>query len=729
MELLVVGRPWNRGTELEAERGEKIKKFLQEFYQDEEFGKKQFKYGNQLVQLAHREQVVMYIDLDDIAEDDPELVDSICENAKRYARLFADAVQELLPQFKEREVVNKDVLDVYIEHRLMMEQRSRDPGTARSSQNQYPPELLRRFELYFQGPSSNKPRVIREVKADSVGKLVTVRGIVTRVSEVKPRMVVATYTCDQCGAETYQPIQSPTFMPLIMCPSQECQTNRSGGRLYLQTRGSKFIKFQEMKMQEHSDQVPVGNIPRSITVLVEGENTRIAQPGDHISVTGIFLPILRTGFRQVVQGLLSETYLEAHRVVKMSKSEEEESARELSREELRQIAEEDFYEKLAASIAPEIYGHEDVKKALLLLLVGGVDKTPRGMKIRGNINICLMGDPGVAKSQLLSYIDRLAPRSQYTTGRGSSGVGLTAAVLRDSVSGELTLEGGALVLADQGVCCIDEFDKMAEADRTAIHEVMEQQTISIAKAGILTTLNARCSILAAANPAYGRYNPRRSLEQNIQLPAALLSRFDLLWLIQDRPDRDNDLRLAQHITYVHQHSRQPPAQFEPLNMKLMRRYIAMCQEKQPMVPESLADYITAAYVEMRREAWASKDATYTSARTLLAILRLSTALARLRMVDTVEKEDVNEAIRLMEMSKDSLLGDKGQAARTQRPADVIFATVRELVSEGQSVRFSEAEQRCISRGFTPAQFQAALDEYEELNVWQVNNARTWITFV
>jgi DNA replication licensing factor MCM7 len=709
---------------------EKVKKFLQEFYQDDEFGKKQFKYGNQLVKLAHREQVALYVDLDDVAEEDPELVDSICENAKRYSRLFADVLQELLPQYKEREVVNKDVLDVYIEHRLMMEQRSRDPGAIRSPQNQYPPELMRRFELYFQGPSSNKPRVIREVRADSVGKLVTVRGIVTRVSEVKPRMVVATYTCDQCGAETYQPIQSPTFMPLIMCPSQECQTNRSGGRLYLQTRGSKFVKFQEMKMQEHSDQVPVGNIPRSVTVLVEGENTRIAQPGDHVSVTGIFLPVLRTGFRQVVQGLLSETYLEAHRIVKMNKSEDDEAgAGELSREELRQIAEEDFYEKLAASIAPEIYGHEDVKKALLLLLVGGVDQSPRGMKIRGNINICLMGDPGVAKSQLLSYIDRLAPRSQYTTGRGSSGVGLTAAVLRDSVSGELTLEGGALVLADQGVCCIDEFDKMAEADRTAIHEVMEQQTISIAKAGILTTLNARCSILAAANPAYGRYNPRRSLEQNIQLPAALLSRFDLLWLIQDRPDRDNDLRLAQHITYVHQHSRQPPTQFEPLDMKLMRRYVAMCREKQPTVPESLADYITAAYVEMRREAWASKDATYTSARTLLAILRLSTALARLRMVDTVEKEDVNEAIRLMEMSKDSLLGDKGQTARTQRPADVIFATIRELVSGGRSVRFSEAEQRCISRGFTPAQFQAALDEYEELNVWQVNTSRTKITFV
>ncbi|XP_029437745.1 DNA replication licensing factor MCM7 isoform X1 [Rhinatrema bivittatum] len=711
---------------------EKCKTFLQEFYRHDEFGKKHLTYRSQLAALAHREQVALYIDLDDVTEEDPELVDCICENTRRYTSLFADAVQELLPEYKEKEVVNKDTLDVYIEHRLIMEQRGRDPGEIRDPHNQYPPELMRRFELYFKGPSASKSRVIREVKADSIGKLVTIRGIVTRVTEVKPMMVVATYTCDQCGAETYQPIQSPTFMPLIMCPSRECQTNRSGGRLYLQTRGSKFIKFQEIKVQEHSDQVPVGNIPRSMTVFVRGENTRRAQPGDHVSVTGVFLPMLRTGFRQIVQGLLSETYLEAHRIVKMNKTEDDElGTEELSEEELKQITEEDFYEKLAASIAPEIYGHEDVKKALLLLLVGGVDHSPRGMKIRGNINICLMGDPGVAKSQLLSYIDRLAPRSQYTTGRGSSGVGLTAAVMKDPVTGEMTLEGGALVLADEGICCIDEFDKMMDTDRTAIHEVMEQQTISIAKAGIMTTLNARCSILAAANPAYGRYNPKKTVEQNIQLPAALLSRFDLLWLIQDRPDRDNDLRLAQHITYVHQHSRQPPSQFQALDMKLMRRYITMCKRKQPAIPESLADYLTAAYVEMRKEARTSKDTTYTSARTLLSILRLSTALARLRLVDTVEKEDVNEAMRLMEMSKDSLLGDKGQMTRTQRPADVIFATIREMVPEkgARSVKFAEAEQRCVSKGFTPAQFEAALEEYEDLNVWQVNQARTKITFI
>lgn len=321
---------------------------------------------------------------------------------------------------------------------------------------------------------------------------------------------------------------------------------------------------------------------------------------------------------------------------------------------MSELSQDDFYDRLATSLAPEIYGHMDVKKALLLLLVGGVDKRPDGMKIRGNINICLMGDPGVAKSQLLGYISRLALRSQYTTGRGSSGVGLTAAVMKDPLTGEMTLEGGALVLADQGICCIDEFDKMAEVDRISIHEVMEQQTISIAKAGIMTTLNARVSILAAANPAFGRYNPRRTIEQNIQLPAALLSRFDLLWLIQDKPDRDNDLRLAKHITFVHSHGKQPPTKVKSLEMSLMRRYIQLCKRKIPVIPTELTDYIVGAYVELRREARNNKDMTFTSARNLLGILRLSTALARLRLSDRVDKDDVAEALRLLEMSKDSL---------------------------------------------------------------------------
>ncbi|XP_019761238.1 DNA replication licensing factor Mcm7 [Dendroctonus ponderosae] len=708
-----------------------LKTFLLEFCTQNSDGVKNFKYSNQLTLLAHREQIALQVELDDLHTFDEELANEIIDNTRRYTTLLSDIVFELLPTFVERDVVAKDALDVYIEHRQMMEQRTRRPNVVREARNQFPPELMKRFEIYFKDLSTRKNQPIREVKADQLGRLVTVRGIVTRCTEVKPIMSVATYTCDQCGAETYQPIASLSFMPETLCPSDDCKVNKSGGRLYLQTRGSKFVKFQELKIQEHSDQVPVGHIPRTLTVFCRGEVTRQAAPGDHIAVTGIFLPLVRQGFRQITAGLLSETYLDAHRVFSLNKSAEDElESNQLTPEQLATLTEDDFYSKLALSIAPEIYGHEDVKKALLLLLVGGVDKRPDGMKIRGNINICLMGDPGVAKSQLLGFIDRLALRSQYTTGRGSSGVGLTAAVMKDPFTGEMMLEGGALVLADQGVCCIDEFDKMADGDRTAIHEVMEQQTISIAKAGILTCLNARVSILAAANPAYGRYNPKRTIEQNIQLPAALLSRFDLLWLIQDKADRDNDLRLAKHITFVHQNCKQPPGPSEALNMSVMRKYIALCKLKEPVIPEDLTEFIVEAYVELRKEARNSKDMTFTSARNLLGILRLSTALSRLRLSNVVEKADVNEAIRLMEMSKDSLnqtFENKGY--RPPNVNDKIFAIIRELAGSEKTVKVSDVLEKCASKGYNPDQVDGCIEEYEELNVWQVNQTRSKLTFI
>jgi DNA replication licensing factor MCM7 len=714
-----------------------IKRFMTDFYTDlpdDGLGGpgKAFKYSKQLREIANREQVALQIDIGDLATHNQDLADACIDNAKRYNELFYDAVQELLPEYKDKDTVHKDTLDVYIEHRLLAEQRLYSADAPRDAKNRFPNELLRRFEVYFRAPPSMKSVSVRQIKARSIGKLVNVKGVVIRATEVKPMLQVATYTCDRCGAETYQPINSASFMPIEMCQSQDCQVNKSGGRLCLQTRGSKFVKFQEIKIQEHSEQVPVGNIPRALTIYARGENTRLCRPGDHVGVTGIFLPVLKTGFRQMQQGLLSDTFIECHSLVKLNKTEDEEMlADQLTEEEAARICEDDFYSKLTNSIAPEIYGHEDVKKALLLMLVGGVDKNPKGMKIRGNINICLMGDPGVAKSQLLGYIDRLAMRSQYTTGRGSSGVGLTASVMKDPITGEMVLEGGSLVLADQGICCIDEFDKMMESDRTAIHEVMEQQTISIAKAGIMTSLNARVSILAAANPAFGKYNPKKTIEQNIQLPAALLSRFDLLWLIQDKPNRDSDLRLAQHITYVHQHNIQPPTNFTPLDMKLMRRYIALCKSKQPVVPQSLTDHFVSVYVEMRKEARVATDTTFTSARTLLAVLRLSTALARLRLSNVVERDDVNEAIRLMEMSKESLKPKYETLQRPKSVSDQIFAIVREMapINGPRVVNYHEAQEKCSRKGFTPEMFNECSKTYEELNVWLVNNARTKITFI
>jgi DNA replication licensing factor MCM7 len=247
----------------------------------------------------------------------------------------------------------------------------------------------------------------------------------------------------------------------------------------------------------------------------------------------------------------------------------------------------------------------------------------------------------------------------------------------------------------------------------------------------MTTLNARVSILAAANPAFGKYNPKKTIEQNIQLPAALLSRFDILWLIQDKPDRDSDLRLAQHITYVHQHNVQPPTNFTPLDMKLMRRYIALCKTKQPLVPESLTDYIVSVYVEMRKEARVSTDSTFTSARTLLAILRLSSALARLRLSNEVEKDDVKEAIRLMEMSKDSLRQSYETVQKPKSAADQIFAIVREMVAgkDPRVISYTEAQEKCARKGFTPEMFNECSRTYEDLNVWVVNNSRTKITFI
>ena len=416
---------------------------------------------------------------------------------------------------------------------------------------------------------------------------------------------------------------------------------------------------------------------------------------------------------------------------------------------------ENVYEVLSQSLAPEIYGHEDVKKALLLLLIGGVTKRmDEGMKLRGDLNVLLMGDPGVAKSQLLKHIATVAPRGIYTTGKGSSGVGLTAAVVRDATTKEMTLEGGALVLADMGICCIDEFDKMEEGDRTAIHEVMEQQTVSIAKAGITTTLNARSSVLAAANPIYGRYNKKLSASQNINLPNALLSRFDLLFLLLDIANYEKDEALARHVTYVHRFSRNPAMKFEPVRPEVLRYFIAIAKQYQPNIPEHLCGYIVEAYVTLRQQdvneharerqqqqfhqrqygdGGANDAQTAMTARQLLSILRLSQALARLRFSTEVIHQDVDEAIRLVYVSKASLseqddVNDFGSSAkpgstnrgvRSSGSSDVtskIFRLLLEFATDRnvKVLAMSDLEPVVLHKGFTSQQLNACIGYYQEL---------------
>lgn len=321
--------------------------------------------------------------------------------------------------------------------------------------------FFRRSNLYFRPEAADSPLAVRDVRGAHLGKLITVRGIVTRVSEVKPLLQVNAYTCDSCGAEIFQDVDGKKITPLTECITEVCVQNQSRGKLHMQTRASKFTPFQECKIQEmvswlmnqvtcrlltvfitsQADQVPVGHIPRSMNIHLYGSQARGVTPGDVVHIGGIFLPIPYEGFKSMRLGLLTDSYLEAHHVRQLKKQYEKMTTTEETVRAVQELSQSrDLYHKLASSIAPEIFGHEDVKKALLLLLVGGVTKKMGdGMRIRGDLNICLMGDPGVAKSQLLKYISKVAPRGVYTTGRGSSGVGLTAAVMRDPVTDEFVL--------------------------------------------------------------------------------------------------------------------------------------------------------------------------------------------------------------------------------------------------------------------------------------------------
>ena len=740
----------------------KIESFLREFKSnddevDKKYGKK--KYMILMQKIANRELTILEIYTEDLESyftsqnksDDLALLDCIFNNTKTYINLFKDAVDDLMPnsskQFPIEEILMNKT-DIIHKHRLqnLNNLSNEDKEKANKNKSGIPKELTRRYELIIvPGPGSkNKTIPLRQLKASQIGSLQTIKGIVVKMTDVKPFLKVASYSCDVCGYETYQVNHQRTYMPLLDCQSEQCRNNRSHGDIMQINRASKFLSFQEITIQEPTNEVPTGHVPRSIKISCFGSTTRKCAPGDMIFVTGVYLPRMLNDTR-FKSKLLHDTYIEAYKIEKEKKNYKDTKINPEMINTLKKEKTNTLYLNLAKSIAPEIFGMEDIKKALLLLLVGGVDKNMSdGMKIRGNMNILLMGDPGIAKSQLLKYISHISPRGVYTTGKGSSGVGLTAAVVKDSVTNDLVLEGGALVLADMGVCCIDEFDKMSDYDRANIHEVMEQQTVSIAKAGITTRLNARTSVLAAANPVYGRYNINLTPHENINLPAALLSRFDLLFLLLDEVNPERDLELARHVAYVHQHKKVNTDNNKDkiYSEEFIREYIAQAKKCRPTIPQDLHNFIVQKYVEKRKLEIEQKNKQgyqYITPRSLLAVIRLSQALAKLRMNDKVKQEDVDEALRLVEVSqssinkkenKEGLVNFDGVQKKTDAKSQ-IYNIVSDLCKndKNKTVKIDVIKKKISTRNFSDKQLENMLQEYVNLSILYVDENHTEVTLL
>jgi replicative DNA helicase Mcm len=374
----------------------------------------------------------------------------------------------------------------------------------------------------------------------------------------------------------------------------------------------------------------------------------LARPGDRVSVTGVARAqqefVGRKARLRTFDLLLDANFVEVVGkevdVVEIT-ADDERHIRELATDPL-------IHRKLIASLAPSIYGYGDIKEALLYLIFGGVPKhLVDGVNIRGEINVLLVGDPGVAKSQLLQYVARIAPRGLYTSGRGTTAAGLTAAVIREK-NGGMILEAGALVLADKGVASIDEIDKMRPEDRVAIHEALEQHTVSIAKGGIVATLNARTAVLAAANPQFGRYNPYRTIADNINLPVTLLSRFDLYFIMKDTPDPDADSKMSDHILTIH-HTRRAPAE-TPLSSDMLRKYISYAKRVEPILTDEAAASIREYYLRMRAMSASTESPVPITPRQLEALVRLSEARARAFLRDRILVEDTQAIVRLFTIS-------------------------------------------------------------------------------
>ncbi|MEM0008244.1 MAG: minichromosome maintenance protein MCM [Candidatus Bathyarchaeia archaeon] len=565
------------------------------------------KYRQRISQLAVSGKTSLIVEFEDILTFDHRLADQLLEKPDEYLKHADNAAQNQLaieaPEYAEKQKVTVRIV------RLL------------------------------------EPTPLRKLGAAHIGKLVMIEGIVVRSTPVRPMVMRAAFKCRGCGNITYVDQTGPFLKAPFACADPSCR--RKGPFDFVQEE-STFIDSQDLRVQERPEDLPPGQLPRTLHVkLVGSEIVDVARPGDHVSIVGIVRAAAPT-MPRVGKLRTFVLHLDTNSIEVLGKEPEATLPSPEEEKKILELAKDPWiHRKIINSIAPSIYGYEHVKEAIMYLLFGGVPKTLPDISIRGELNILLVGDPGTAKSQLLQYVARVAPRGLYTSGRGTTAAGLTAAVIREK-GGGMSLEAGALVLADKGIACIDEIDKMRPEDRVAIHEAMEQHTVSVAKGGIVATLNARTAILAAANPALGRYESRRTIAENISLPVTILSRFDLIFVLRDVPNKEIDGKMSEHILEIHRKGLSPVE--PPIPLELLRKYISYAKTIKPALTSEALQRLKDFYLAMRSASESEGSPIAITARQLESLIRLAEARARAALRTEVLAEDAEAAINIMKRS-------------------------------------------------------------------------------
>lgn len=679
-------RKYKTTIDYEADKEILNKFFL--FYTENEIPKyisqmhESIKNGNIYATQIKKELTIELDDLDNY--DSSGLIDRFEQNAMSYLNILYNIIDNYPPEGSQ------DILYYHRSERL----KEKHPNV--KILDILPAVLMRNYFLKIKLRNNFLTKSIRQIKSIDIGKLVKFRGIITKTSITKPYIRVSTYICDSCGSETYVETSDDIVDYLDECPSEKCKYKKNKSNLTLQTRGSKFSKFQQIKIQELTSDTPFGCIPSNLSLECYDNLCDVLKPGESCEISGIFMV---RPMKQMFTGLLRESYVYVTDINKgqIIENTEYDFCEFGKQEENKMSFNPDF---LIKSFAPEIFGMEDTKKLILLLLLGSPSiKTDDKMFVRGTINILLVGDPGIAKSVLLKTAVKISD-GLYTTGHGTSGAGLTANISKDNLTGETILEAGALVLSDKTICAIDEMDKMTEYDRTAIHEVMEQHTVSISKAGITTSLNARTSILAAANPI-GTLNPKKSLSKNLNFPVSLLSRFDAILLLKDEPNEERDRKLATHICDFNENKQ------ETLSYEVIKSFINKAKKLNPKISEELSNEISNYYVQARQ------DNDTLTPRYLLSLIRLSYANARLRFSEEVTIKDVNEAQRLINLTQITL---KSKGILKQQE---IYNAIYSMSKDGK-VNINDIFQITSGR-FDKKEIETVIKDFENAGIWELTD--------